>query len=72
MNEPVQVFKCPCEGKKYKMAGEPNNNPTLKEKREIGELIAIGCTVLIIPIEQFRKEKWEWCPKHFSQFEKKV
>lgn len=64
-NEPVQIFKCPCEGNKYKMAGKPNDKPTLKEKREMGELIAVGCTVLTIPIEQFREENWEWCPKHF-------
>ena len=47
------------------MAGKPNDKPTLKEKREMGELIAVGCTVLTIPIEQFREENWEWCPKHF-------
>ena len=60
MNEPIVIFKFPCEGNKYKFAGEP----TLKEKREYSELIAAGCTVITIPIEQFRSEKWEWCPKH--------
>jgi len=65
MKEPVQIFKCPCEGNRFLLAGEPNNKPTLKEKREMGELIAIGCTVLTIPIEQFRSEKWEYCGKHF-------
>ena len=64
MNEPVTVFKCPCEGNKFKLAGRLNDKPTIKEKREIGELISIGCTVMVIPIEQFREEKWEWCPKH--------
>ena len=64
MNEPIVIFKCPCEGNKYKFAGEPNDKPTLKEKREYGELIAAGCTVITKPIEQFRSEKWEWCPKH--------
>jgi hypothetical protein len=67
MNEPVRIFKCPCEGNKFKLAGEPNDKPTLKEKREMGELIAAGCTVLTIPIEQFRAEKWEWCEKHFDK-----
>lgn len=65
MNEQVRVFKCPCEGNKFKLAGEPNNNPTLKEKREYGEYIAAGCTVINITIEQFRDEDWSWCPKHF-------
>ena len=66
MNQTVQIFKCPCEGKKYKLAGKPNENPTLKEKREMGEMIAAGCTVLTIPVEQFRQENWEWCPLHFG------
>lgn len=65
MEEPVRIFKCPCEGNKYKLAGMPNDNPTQKQKIEYGEYIAAGCTVIIIPIEQFRKEKWEWCEKHF-------
>ena len=65
MDQPVRIFKCPCEGNKYKLAGMPNNKPTLKEKREYGEFIAAGCTVLIIPIKQFRQEKLEWCDKHF-------
>lgn len=39
MNEPIVIFKCPCEGNKYKFAGEPNDKPTLKEKREYSELI---------------------------------
>lgn len=65
MKEPVRIFKCPCEGNKFKLAGQPNDNPTLKEKREMGELIAVGCSVITISIEQFREEKWEWCPMHF-------
>jgi hypothetical protein len=65
MNEPVRIFKCPCKGKKYKLAGVPNDKPTLKEKREYGELIAAGCTVITIPVEQFRKEKRPYCAKHF-------
>jgi hypothetical protein len=32
MKQPVRIFQCPCEGKKFKLAGEPNDNPTLKEK----------------------------------------
>ena len=63
--QPVRIFKCPCEGNKYKLVGKPNNKPTLKEKREYGEYIAVGCTVLTIPVEQFRTEKWKWCEKHF-------
>jgi len=47
------------------LAGMPNDKPTLKEKREYGEYIAAGCSVLTIPLEQFRAEKWEWCEKHF-------
>lgn len=65
MSELITVFKCPCEGFKYKLAGN-RYNPTLKEKREMGELISIGCTVLKIPISQFREEKWTWCSKHFE------
>ena len=63
MNEPVQIFKCPCDKKyKYKLAGKSNKNPTLAEKRELGELISLGCSVLTISIEQFRSEKWTYCP----------
>jgi hypothetical protein len=65
MEQPVRIFKCPCEGNKYKLAGKPNDKPTLEEKIEYGEYIAVGCTVVIIPVEQFRAEKWEWCEKHF-------
>lgn len=65
MKNPIIIFKCPCNGNKFKLAGRPNPNPTLKEKKEYGEYIAVGCTVLTIPVEQFREEKWEWCEKHF-------
>ena len=65
MNKPVRIFKCACEGNKFKLAGIPKDNPTLKEKREYGEYIAAGCSVITIPLEKFRAEKWEWCPKHF-------
>jgi hypothetical protein len=65
MEQPVRIFKCPCEGNKFKLAGKPNDKPTLKEKREYGEYIAVGCTVVTIPVKQFREENWEWCPKHF-------
>jgi Rieske Fe-S protein len=34
MEQPVRIFKCPCRGNKYKLAGKPNDNPTLKEKWE--------------------------------------
>jgi len=64
MDEIVRIFKCTCDGKKFILAGEPNNNPTLKEKREYAEYISAGCTVLTIPIEQFREENWQWCPNH--------
>lgn len=67
MKEPVQIFKCPCEGHKYKMAGKPNENPTHQEKMDIAALITAGCTVQVIPIEQFREEKWQYCPKHFEK-----
>jgi hypothetical protein len=66
MENPVRIFKCPCEGLKYKSAGKPNDKPTLKEKREYGELIAAGCTVITIPLAQWKEEDWEWCPKHFE------
>lgn len=62
--ELVRVFKCPCDGHKFMLAGEPNGNPTLEEKIEYAEYIASGCTVLIMPIEQFRDEEWKWCSKH--------
>lgn len=35
MEQPVRIFKCPCEGNKFKLAGIPNDNPTLKEKKRI-------------------------------------
>jgi hypothetical protein len=60
-NEIVRIFKCQCDGNKYKLAGEPNENPTLNEKREYEEYIAMGCTVVNITIEQFRSEDWKWC-----------
>ena len=62
--QPVQIFKCSCEGNKYLLAGRPYTNPNLKEKRMVGELVAMGCTVLIIDITEFRKDNWEYCPEH--------
>ncbi len=53
MEKPVRIFKCTCKGNKYQLAGIPNENPTLKEKREYGEYIAMGCQVLTIPLKQF-------------------
>ena len=67
MSKLVRIFKCPCDGHKYKLAGRPNDNPTLKEKREYGEYIAVGCNVITIPVKQFLEEKWEWCEKHFEK-----
>jgi hypothetical protein len=66
MVDPVIIFKCPCEGNKYKLAGMPNNNLSSKDKKEYGELIAIGCNVITIPLEQYKKENWTWCPLHFK------
>ena len=66
MAEIVRIFKCPCEGNKFKLAGKPNDKPTLKEKREYGEYIAAGCTIVNITIDEFRSQGWEWCPKHFN------
>lgn len=66
MKQPVRIFKCPCEGNKYKLAGVPNDKPTFKEKAEYGDYIASGCTVLTIPLEQFKADKWVWCEKHFG------
>lgn len=66
MNELVRIFKCQCDGRKFKLAGEPNTNPTLEEKIEYGEYIAAGCTVLTLPIDQFLEENWVWCSKHFK------
>jgi hypothetical protein len=43
MEQPVRIFKCPCEGNKYKLAGQPNEKPTLKEKREYGKCIYPNC-----------------------------
>ncbi len=67
MENPVRIFKCSCEGFKFKLAGKPNDKPTLKEKREYGEFIAAGCTVITIPLSQWQEEPWEWCPKHFEK-----
>lgn len=64
MEEPVRIFKCTCEGNNYILAGKPNDKPTLKQKREYGELIAMGCEVITIPVVQFRAEKWKYCGKH--------
>lgn len=64
MKEPVRIFKCTCEGNKFMLAGQPNDKPTLREKREYGELISKGCEVLTITIEQFWKENWEYCTNH--------
>jgi len=64
MENPITVFKCPCDGKKFLLAGKPNDKPTLKEKREHGELIALGCSVLTMSIDQFRREKWQYCVDH--------
>jgi Rieske Fe-S protein len=70
MNEPVRIFKCPCLGNKYKLAGEPNDNPTNQERKEYADYITAGCTVVIMSIEQFRKENWQWCPLHFDKSDK--
>jgi len=59
--KPVRIFKCPCDGNKYKLAGEPNSKPSLKEKRKYGEYISMGCAVITITLDQFIKEKWQWC-----------
>lgn len=64
MNEPVRVFKCPCEGNKFIFAGRPKENPSKKEKIEYGEYIAMGCEVITIGIDQFRKEEWKYCGNH--------
>ena len=66
MEKPVRIFKCPCEGNKFILAGMPNDKPTLKEKREYGEYIAIGCSVITIPLKQFQDKDWEYCDKHFK------
>ena len=65
MIQPVRIFKCPCEGHKFVLAGRPNSNPSLKEKREYGTYIAAGCTVITIDVKQFKEENWTYCEKHF-------
>ncbi len=65
MEQPVRIFKCTCGGNKFILAGAPNDNPTLKEKREYGEYIAAGCSVITIPVEQFISENWKYCGEHF-------
>ena len=59
----IRVFKCQCDGNKFKMAGMPNTSPTLAEKREIGELISLGCTVVNMDVEAFHSEGWDYCNK---------
>jgi hypothetical protein len=61
MTEPVRIFKCPCNGKKYRLAGEPNESPNFDELKEYWKMILQGCTVTTISIEQFRDEGWEYC-----------
>jgi len=63
-NRPVRVFVCPCGGNNIMMAGQPKDNPTLKERREIGELITMGCTIMNITIKEFRKIDFTFCDKH--------
>jgi hypothetical protein len=64
MEEPIRIFKCPCEGNKFILAGQPNENPSLKQNREYGEYLSMGCSVITIPIEQFRSEGWMYCGNH--------
>ena len=64
-SEPIRVFKCPCEGEKYILAGQPNDKPTLAEKMQYIEYISIGCDVINMTITEFRKGKWQYCGKHF-------
>lgn len=59
----VRVFKCPCDGNKFKLAGEPKENPTPSEKKQYGEFISMGCTVVNITLDEFIQENWEWCDK---------
>jgi hypothetical protein len=61
MTEPVRIFKCPCDGRKYRLAGEPNDNPNFDELKEYWQMILQGCTVATISIAQFRDEGWKYC-----------
>jgi hypothetical protein len=61
MKKLVRIFKCPCDGNNFTLAGEPNDKPSLKEKREYGEFVAMGCTIVTIPLKRFLEENWQWC-----------
>ena len=54
MEQPVRIFKCPCEGNKYKLVGIEDKNPNKEEKQQYGEYIAAGCTIVTIPLKQFQ------------------
>ena len=45
------------------MAGMPSETPTLAEKREIGEMISLGCTVLNMTVDEFHLGGWDYCNK---------
>jgi len=57
---PVQVVFCPC-GKKVRQAGQPNDKPTLKEKRRMGEHVADGCKIDKLTIGEYRKNGYDMC-----------
>lgn len=65
-SEIIRVFKCPCEGEKYILAGEPNDKPALSEKLEYAHYISMGCDVLNMTISEFRKGNWQYCGKHIT------
>ena len=68
----VRVFKCECDGNKFKKAGMPSETPTLAEKREIGSLISLGCTVLNMTVDEFHLGGWDYCNKKHTNGVKKV
>lgn len=57
---PVQVVFCPC-GEKVRQAGQPNDKPSLKEKRMMGEHVADGCKIERMTIGEYRKSNYDLC-----------
>jgi len=56
----VRVISCPC-GQKVRMVGQPNPNPTLKQKREIGEWVAEGCRITFMTLGEYKEKNLDFC-----------
>lgn len=57
----VLVVFCKC-GKSVIQAGNPKTNRTLKEKRELGELMTSGHSVKTMPLSEYLTLPW-YCEK---------